>query len=804
MLKNYLISSWRNLRKTKLYTIVNVLGLAVGMAIFLLILHFVQFERSYDRHIPDFERVYRVRYERGGANGHEVRFASCTPPAGPMIRERIPEVAALGRLLKTSPVIARDDIIFTESRVFYAEPQLFEILPLQLLRGDPLSVLAAPNKAFISQSMAKKYFGATDPLHQTLEVNRETTYEVVGIFRDPPANTHLKMDIILPWQNLADKMGPDYTENWGHTGTYTYIRIAPNASVAVIETKLDEMVEQEFGEVLREYKMYLHLRLQPVADIHLHSRFMQEYEAGGNGQAVTFLTLVAFFIIIIAWVNYVNLSTARSLTRAREVGLRKVVGARRSQLVLQFFTEIVIINLLALGIALFLIELAMPFFMKMTNIPAEYSLWQSRWFWYSLPALFTVGIILSGAYPVLAMTAFRPITVLKGKLGYTAKGIGLRRVLVVFQFSVAMMLISATLAISGQLRFMQQQDLGFNMDQILIFKSPLIKGSHFASKSKAFKETLLQSPHIRQICHVTEPPGRQIYWDAGGIYKAGGDESDSKNYQIVGIDYEFISLFDLEFVAGRNFSKEFGSDSQSLILNETAVKWIGFDSPEAALNQEVIYWGESFAVIGVLRDFHQQAPRESFEPHIYRFMPEGRGRLGNYAVKLSGTHIQQSIRQIEEIYRKFYPGNPFDFYFLDEYYNQQYQNDILIGDVFQTFAALALFITALGIFGLAYFNATQRTREISIRKVLGARLGQILSLLSWDFIIMIGISAAVATPLLYIGLQRYLNGFAQRMPLKLWLFLLPILMVSALTLLTIAVQTIKTALADPAKVLRYE
>jgi len=804
MFANYLKIAIRNMLKNKLFTLINILGLGIGIASCLLILHYVNFEKSYDQFHENKEDIYRLRYERYSEDGSAVKFASCAPPAGKRIRERYPDVEKISRIFKFTATVSFEELKFIEEKLFYMEPEFFEIFNYKFLSGDPVKSLIEPNNAFVSASIAHKYFGDQDPLGKIISVDKKTDYLIVGVFEDIPQNTHLKFDIILPFKNLEADFGPDYTENWGHTGSYTYLKLKPNMDVSAFQNKMAELIQDEWGEALKYYNMEATLPLQPLTEIHLNSHFQQEYEVNGNLDSVNFLSIIAFFVVIIAWVNYINLSTARSMARAREVGLRKVVGASRSQIISQFFMETFLINGLAIIIAFGLIEILMPLFGQITGIGSEFYIFEQNQIWLFTAILFFAGIILAGLYPVIVLSSFEPVAVLKTKLNSRVKGINLRKALIIFQFSIAILLMAGTFAVYSQLTFMQNQPLGFDIEQILVAKMPRVQGENYESRVPGFKENILNLASIKSSCVATEVPGKQSYWDAGGIYRAGEDQSKSKNYQIIGIDYDYVDVFNLQLLHGRNFSKEFPSDKEALILNETAVQWMGFESSESAVGQQVSYWGQIYNIVGVLKDFHQQSLKEEFEPHIFRLMPFGRGQRGLFAFKLNSANFKQAVDDVKERYTAAFPGNPFDYFFIDEYFNQQYKSDQLYGKVFAIFSLLAIFLTSLGILALSYFVAIQRTKEIGIRKVMGASVFNILTLLSKDFLILIVISFVLAAPVAWYGIQEWLNFYANRMEIEAWIFLLPIFIVALLTILTVGVNSIKTAMSDPVKSLRYE
>ncbi len=804
MIRNYFKIALRNFVKYKTYSIINILGLAIGTAACLLILHYVSFERSYDKFHPDSNRIYRLRYERISENGEAVRFASSCPPAALRIRDKFDEVEKIARIFRYKASVSYDEKKFSEERIYFAEEDFLDILKFDFIEGDPLNGINEPGNAFISRTTALKYYGTEDVVGKTFSLDKKTEFQIVGVFKDIPQNSHLKFDFLLPWKNLLNIFGADYDEAWGHTGSFTYFKVRPGTDPIDLEKKFAKMVDDEIGADLREYKMSMLLPVQSLEEIHLTSHFMQEYEVNGNEDSINLLFVIAIFIIVMAWVNYINLSTARSINRAREVGLRKVVGASRKQLITQFFVETFILNILAILLAIGIVELMNPYFSSITGIPQEFKVWNEPWILSALPLMLLIGVFLSGLYPVLTISAFKPITILRGKYSKSKQGIITRKVLVTFQFVMALALITGTFAILQQISFMKEQDVGFNIDQTLVIKGPRVRGENFESMNESFKQTILEYAEIKDICLATEVPGRQIYWDAGAIHKQGEDASAGKNYQIVGIDYDYINLFDLEIIYGRQFSREFTAEDKSLILNETAAEWMGFESSESAIGEKVSYWGEIFNIVGVVKDFHQQSLREKMEPHIYRFMPTGRGNRAMYAINLNTENISGTIAKIRNQWSKFYPGNPFEYFFLDEYFNQQYKADELFGRVFRLFAFLAIFITSLGIFGLSSFSAAQRTKEIGIRKVLGAKISNVLVLLTKDFLIILALSFFFSLPILIYGLKSWLNNFAYRMPLNIWLFALPLIFVCCMTLITVSYQTIKAATTNPVNSLRDE
>ena len=806
MLIHYFKTVARNLWRSKLFSLVNVLGLSIGMAACLLILHYVNFEKSYDKFYKDSRRIYRLRYDRSSEEGQIVQFASCCPPAADAIRGAYPEVEEIARIFRYRGVVSlrNRDINFTEDRMYFAEPGFFNIFDFKFSQGDAADGIREPNSAFISRSTARKYFGVEVPLGQTLSVDGRTDYKIAGIFEDIPQNSHLKFDILLSYRNLIPLFGPEVIESWGETGFFTYLKLKAGADFKAFEKKMPGLVDARCGELMRAYKVLIELKMQPLTDIHLSSHYMQEYEINGSRQSADILTTAAVFIIIMSWINFINLSTARSLTRAKEVGLRKVVGASRFRLILQFFFETGVINLMAASLALLLVLVFLPSFRQISGIALGSNAWKAPWFWSVFSFIFLAGIFLSGFYPVMALSAFKPASVLKGKLGSPPRGLSLRKVLVVFQFVIALALVTATLTAHKQIVFMKNRDLGFDMNQVLVVNSPRVRDEAFGTTLATFKKELLRQADVRKLCLTSDVPGRQVQGDAGGIRRAGEDAGKGKNYMILGIDYDYLDVFGLKVRHGRNFSKEFPADKNALLLNETAAKWMGFNSSREAVGQQVDFWGEFYTIIGVLADFHQQSLKEAFEPHIYRLMPNGRPDRGAIALKISPRNVEEIVRFVERLYKQMFPGNPYEYFFLDDYFNQQYRGDELFGRVMGLFSFLAVLVTGLGIFGMSSHMAVQRSKEIGIRKVLGATTSSILALFMREFLALLSAAVLVAWPLSFLGIQEWLKSFAYRRPISGMLFLAPLAVVSVITMLTISSNVIKASLADPVDSIKYE
>ena len=805
MLKNYLKTAFRFMLKDRAPAFINILGLAVGMTACLLILHYILFETSYDRFHPDGDRIYRLRYERTTKDGTSVRFASCAPPAGDVIRERIPEVEKLARIFHYQASVSRENTVFYENRIFFMEPEFFDLFRFRFISGNPAADLDEIGNAFVSETTARKYFGDDNPLGRTISIDKKRDYRIAGVFQDCPANSHIRFDFVLPMKDLAAMYGDSYMLAWGHTGMYTYLKIKSGTDMNLLKRKIADLVQSEFGETLAYYEMTAELPLQPLHDIHLDSQYMQEYESGGSRNAVQYLSIIAGFIIVMAWVNYMSLTVSRSLTRAREVGIRKALGATRAQVRARFFLEILLTNILAGILAMALLAACQGPFHRFTGMPADFSIFTQPVIWISFFLLMTAGGGISGFYPVMTLSSFHTASVIHGKkAGNPGRGEKFRRALMVFQYIIALVLLVATLTIYRQLSHLSRLNPGFEMDQTLVIRSPRVRPENQESVFRQFKNELLSQSGIHRVCHATEVPGRPLYWDAGGIMRAGEDQGRGKNYLIVGVDADFRDFFGLELAAGQFFNESSGTNDQSIMMNETAVRWMGFASSEAAVGQQIDYWGRLFTVIGVLKDYHQQSPKTSYKPQLFRYMPTGRDIRGVFAVRMDAKRIHDTAGTVERLYRRFFPGNPFEAFFLDDYYDQQYRSDRMFGAIFRSFAALAVFINVLGLFALSSFAAVQRTREVGIRKVLGATVPGIYVMMIREYVGWLWIAALIACPAAWYAMTRWLENFSSRIAVTWWIFMWAVAMVLGVAVLTVTGQVLKAARSNPVKSLRYE
>jgi len=800
MLKNNLVIAWRSLTKNKVYSLINILGLAVGMAAFLLIALYVRHELNYDKFHENKDNIYRVQQDRYNKGELTTQWAAGNAGIGPDLKANFPEVEKFVKMRASSAVVRYGDNLFKEDHTYYATTSFFEVFSVKLIEGVDSLVLKKPYTMAMSESMAAKYFADENPIGKSLRHNGVRDYLITGIFEDIPAQSHLQADMLYSFETYVDLTDEDARTDWNWDGFYTYITLVPGSDPKELEAKLPKWIDEYQGEDLAKYDAEIKFNLQPVESIHLYSNYMMEFKANGNGKATYFLLVIAFFIILIAWVNYVNLSTARSMERAKEVGIRKVMGSMRHQLAYQFLVESFMLNFLALVLGLLIMVIVLPYFNQLSGIAIALSIANS-FIWGTSILLLLVGGLSSGIYPALVLSGFKPVTVLKGKLSGSSAGAGLRKGLVIFQFMASLVLMVGTLAVFEQLRFMRSQDLGVNIDQTLVLTGPNITDSLYNDKFNTFKQTLSAYPRILSFATSTSVPGNQPDWSAGGIRLVEETPAESNQYRVIGFDGDFIDAFGLELIAGRKFDQERSNERTKVLFNESAVKLLGFATVEEVLQKDLYFWGDTFEIVGVLKDYHQESIKKSFEPLVFRYNPNA----GNfYSIKVQSDHIPETIELVREEWQAAFPGNPFDYFFLDDHYNKQYKADLQFGQVFSLFAALAIFIACLGLFGLASYMTMQRTKEIGVRKVLGASISSILLLLSKDFSKFIITSIILAIPISWYLIDSWLQGFATKINISWWLFAVPALTLMVIALGTISFQTVKSALTNPVDSLRDE
>ncbi len=814
MFKNYLKITVRNLIKHKAFSVINILGLAIGMAAFLLLFQYVHFEQSYDNFHENADNIYRVRNDRIYSDVND-KSAGCPPAVGPTLKKEFPEVLESARVYNirwANPVVtyiadeqsgkksANREVSFNQDKMFYAEPSFLIMFSFPLIQGSSETALAELNTAIISQSSARIYFGDDNPMGKTIFVTNansdRTVFKITGVFKDVPENSHIKFEFLLSFKTLISSNREVADDYWGHNAFNTFVLLEPTADPVLLESKFPKMLDK-YEEPREDY--IRKLILQPLRDIHLYSNLRYEPEINGDAKTVYFLMVIAVFIIIIAWVNYINLSTARSTIRAREVGVRKVLGSQRHQLIKQFIFESMLLNIIAFIFAVVAVKIAMPYFNQFTGKSLALLLWSPVWI--LLGSVIILGAFLAGLYPAFILSSHNPLSVLKGQFTRSAKGINLRKVLVVFQFALSIILITSTLIVYKQLEFMRSQDLGMNMEQTLVLKTPML-WNNFSDLGRRFKNEIRNYPSIKSVTLSSSIPGKGYSNAASGIRPLNSQLEDGTRCFFMDVDEEYFNQYQIPFLAGRNFT-EAHRWNESVILNEQAVKVFGLGEPESAVNQKIVlggFGGQIVETVGVIKNYHHESLKSSMQPIIFNPL----GMLKYISLKIESRNINQTFTQIEDTWDEIFPEHPFEYFFLDESFNNQYKADLQFGKVFGLFAMLAICVSCLGLFGLISFTSEQRTKEIGVRKVLGASVSGIVRLLTIDFIRLVLFANAIAWPIAYFAMNRWLQNFAYQTNIGFATMGLAGTLTLIIALLTVIFQAIKAATANPVDAIKYE
>ena len=805
MFKNYLLTTFRSISKRKGFTLLNVLGLSIGLVASLLILQYVKDELSYDDFHEHGNHIYRVQYDRYRDRDLIFQCASVFNKVGPALKAEYGEVENFCRLYPRygGGVIRYDDISIKEDNIFNADQSFFEMFSYPLVKGDRQTALKEPNTAVVEEKTAQKYFGSENPIGKRIRFGNTEEYEITGVLKSP-VNSHLKFTFLFSY-NSYPKLWPemtnkDWEENWGWYDFFNYIQLKPGTDAKQFENKFPQFVKKHGAE---GDSAKIKLSLQHLPDIHLYSDLIQEAGVNGNGQSVYFLMIIALAILIIAWVNYINLATARAIERAKEVGVRKSIGALRAQLAFQFVGEAFVINFMAVFVSICLLVIAIPFFNELSGKSLTTSILSDAYFWSVLSVLYFVGSMLSGVYPALVLSSYQPARVLKGSMKGSKEGIVLRKSLVVFQFAASVALIAGTLIVYQQLRFMQNRSLGIDINEMLIIHSPgvLDNAQSYPDKFTTFKNEALRHPTVKKVTGSSEVPGNLIYW-TNGAKRIGGDQDiPSIIMYRVGVDYDFFNTYGNDVIAGRVFSPQFTADSASVILNRRSVEVLGFKNPEEAVGSFVRIGGDTLTVVGIVENYHQEGLKSDFRQTAFQLSPRNHSY---YSLKIETSDLEKTLAYAKEKYSVVFPGNPFDYFFLDAFFNRQYKGDQQFGRVFGFFAVLAIFVASLGLFGLASFTAAQRTKEIGIRKVLGSSVSNIFLLLSKDFLKLVAIANLIAVPIVWKLMSDWLGLFAFHVNITFWIFIIAAVLTTLIALVTVTYQSISAAIANPVKSLRYE
>lgn len=818
MLLNYIKVALRALFRNKLTAFINIVGLALAMAAAVLIYLFVSDELSYDRYHSNADRTYRstrVFYDRDG--NARLHLSSVAPPFGPLLKNDFGEIELMARTLQYGAVVGleKDGELnsFTENDVFLAEPDLFKIFDIHIKSGDPAKDFKRPFTVMLSEETALRYFNDLNVVGKRLRFDNSLDLEVTGVYEDFPPQTHWHPDFLVSFVTLEDDniYGRKGLEtNWGNNSFSTYLLLAEGTDPKKMVAQFPDFIDKHYGTYAKANfgvpdnfvaSKTTELTLQKVTDVHLRSHLDDEIEVNGNINNVYMMSVIGVFIVLIACFNFINLSTARATKRAKEVGLRKVVGAFKNQLIVQYLSESILIALFSLTLSLVIAFFAIEWLNQFTGKQLVLDLLTNWKLSLGLVSFAVFVGTLAGIYPAFVVSGFKPALVLKGHQG-SAKGKGgLRRTLVVAQFSISIVLIIATAITFQQLNYMNTRDLGYDRSQVIT----LTYYGILAQQYDAFYNEMLVHQTIKNVGRSSRIPTGRLLDSQGNAVAMKGDSliDTGVNLKYVSVDQEFFDTYGVEVVAGRNFSKEIPTDdSLAYLINEAAVRAIGWKTNDEGIDKDFSYGGTKGKLIGVVKDFHFESLHQEVAPMI--FIPINQGGANYLAVKINGKDVQQGIAHLETLWKKMLPGRPFEYQFMDDRYARLYEAEQKEGTLFTIFSGLAIFIACLGLFGLATFNTLQRIKEIGIRKVLGASVPSILTLLSREIVMLIIAANLVAWPVAWYFMNQWLHSFAYHIDMSILAYVVSALASIAIALITVSAQTIKAAMTNPANTLRYE
>ena len=800
MLRNYLNLTIRNLKLNKGYFIINLLGLTIGIASFVLIVLWIKAETSYDKFHKNADNIYRVDYllyEEGILEQHS---ASGSTGIGKEIKNAFPEVVDYTRFYRTEALVKYGDKTFKETNILFAQSSFFNIFSFPLVVGKPDTALLAINHAVITEETARKYFGDENPIGKMITIDGATDFEITGIVKSIPGNSHFKFDILLSYENLI-KNSRYWDNSWVTENVYSYILLTPEADAAALQSKLPQIPEKFIGKFMKEAFFLLEYRLVKLTDIHLHSSVSNELEVNGNYRSVVSLGIIALLVLLVAFINYINLATSRSIERAHEVGIRKVSGALKKDLIFQFLTESAFLNLFALIVSITGVLLLLPFFKQVMQSPLQMDYLN---FILLFAILIISGTLLTGLLPAIYISRFSPGLVLKGKSPTNSKWItGLKNSLVVFQFTISVILIIGTITIFRQVSFMRNHDLGFKIDGLMVIDGPRILRANslesYLKSLESFKNDMKALSPVSNISASSSVPGTEIRNSrVFGIPVEG--RNTEKKIEIYYIDNNFFDTYGLTLVTGENFDQDINGEADKIILNESALTYYGFGSAESTVGKILRGGRQEVKIKGIVNDFNQQSLKELPFPIAFINQPANIF----YTVKVNMTGIDQLIPQIEKIWTSHYPENPFHYFFLNDFYDEQYIADQRFSGLFLASSILAIIIACLGLSGLSAYSITRRTKEIGIRKTNGSGIIQVMVLLNKDFVKWVIIAIIIATPIAWYVLNNWLQNFAYRISLTWWIFAFAGLIVLLIALLTVSFQSWRAARKNPVEALRYE
>lgn len=805
MIRNYFKIAWRNMMKQKLFSAINILGLALGISTAILILNYVSHEFSYDSFHQKKDRIYRVESKFYEGNQLTDDWGTSTFGYGSAMKKEFPQIEDFVRIgiQNTEQVVRYKDIKIRENKIAYTEPSFFRIFDFKLLEGNRTTALNQPNTVVITQTAAKRFFNNESPMGKMLRFATGEKFidcAVTGVMKDFPGNSHINFDYLVSYESLPVWM----KDVWYLHEAYTYVLLTPGTDIKKIEDGFPQLAEKyKTGEALRSKRWAV--SLVPLTSIHLNPQKAYEREVKGNKTSLITLMAIALLILLSAWINYINLVTARSMERAKEVGIRKVIGATRIQLIIQYFIESGIVNIAALLFAGIIIYISYPYFTWLIGKEIGLHLFSEPVFWISLFAVLLTGILLSAFYPAMVMSSLKPALILKGKFANSEKGNSLQKILLIFQFSAALFLIIGMFVVQRQLNFMHSQNLGVDIDRTIVIKYP-VSSVNLQTSVQQFGERLKMYPQVKSITVAGSVPGLEVAkFGSNTLY--GSSDNAARLYEMLTVDYDYISQFNMQLVAGRSFIKGFGDEKNNILINEESLKQLDIATAKDAIGKKVVLEGEKIPVeiIGVIKNWHQRGLGNVYTPILFVL----NGRIdwvpAQYiAVKVSGNNLAATMDLLKSTWKNYFPESSFDAFFLDSFFNEQYLADIHFEKVAGFFTILAIFITILGLWALSSYTAVKKTKEIGIRKVYGAGINDILFLFSKKMLAIFAIAFIITVPASWFIMSKWLDGFAFHTNINLLVYLLGGLAIVTISLVTVIWQSWRVAMQTPVKSLRTE
>lgn len=803
MFKNYLTIALRNMSRQKAYSFINLSGLAAGIAACILILLYVQNELSYDKYLKDHERIFRISRSWLNADGKvNLHLGHLAPPFSPLLAmDYEGTIEASVRFLNHDPLMKTDGKEFEEDHFFFADPEFLEVFSWKMIEGDPGTALKEPASVVLTESSAKKYFGDQDPMGRYLNYSNMIDLKVTGIIEDIPENAHFHPTMFAPMVLVEEYYGghEQFMSAWGSNNFSTFIKLKQGVDPQEFEVGLSTFIDKHLGKPeVGKASDYNKLQLMNIADIHLHSHLDSEIEQNGDFAYISLFAIIAGFILVIACINYVNLATARSAKRAREVGIRKVMGAFRKKLVGQFLTESMIFSIIALILAILIVLLLLPWFNNFSQRDLTLDIFNNQFLVLLLMGITLFTGFIAGAYPAWFLSSFQPVVVLKGNKLRAGK-VGMRSILVVFQFFISIIMLIGVGVVNDQLEYVKTKDLGFGGSEIMVLPS----SEEINAKYELIKNQLLQKEGISAVAYSSRIPSGRLLDSQGGKIEVNG-EMKNLDFRLADVhtDFDFLKTMEIPIIAGRDFNAELASDSsEAFIINEAAVEAGGWLNNDAAIGKKINYGGRSGYITGVVKDFHFESLKQEIAPVIFMIT---NGRNGSVVLKLNEKYKEETIRDLQEQWSYLRPGYPFTYYFVNARFNELYDEDEQVAELVNYFSIITVIIGVLGLFGLASYTTEQRFKEIGVRKVMGASVAQILLLLSKGFTLLVMIGFILAIPVAWYGMSRWLNTFAYHSSMSILSIMLAGSLAIVIAWVTVSIQTIKAARTNPVDSLRHE